>query len=63
MICGRGRQAHVPWLDKVPFDVQGAVEHTENVDVAVLFYEIGDAVVFVKENTNLTRRCALLQLP
>jgi hypothetical protein len=47
----------VRWaLKLISADVQRPMEHPEDIDVAILLYEIGDTVMSIKKNSYLARR-------
>ena len=41
--------------DKVSVDIQRTVKDPEDIDVSVVFYQISNAVVLVKDDANLAR--------
>jgi len=43
----------------IPGDIERTMEDAENVDVTVVFDQIGDAVMPVKENSHMAARCPI----
>ena len=50
-------------LHQISIDIQRAVKDSENVDVAIHLYQVGDSIMAIEENANVARTFRFVLTP